>query len=62
MMKTILASILATAFLISVPVRAEDKAAAPAGEKGAKKDDKAKKDKKDSKEGAKKEEKAGGGW
>ena len=61
MIKTILATILATAFLISVPVRAEDKAGAPAGDKAAKAE-KSKKEKTDKKEGAKKEEKAGGGW
>jgi ribosomal protein L12E/L44/L45/RPP1/RPP2 len=55
-MKTILASILAVAFLASTPAFAGDK---PAGddkaEKGAKKDDKKKDEKKDDK-------KAGGGW
>ena len=58
-MKTILASILAVAFLASTPVFAADN---PAGnekgdkaEKGAKKDDKKKDEKKD-------EKKAGGGW
>ncbi len=59
-MKTILASILAGAFLLSVPsiVRADDKA--PAGDKAAKKDKKA--DKAD--KGAKKDDaaKTGGGW
>jgi hypothetical protein len=59
MLKMILATVVAGAFLISTPVRAEDKAPAPAGEKAEKgkkekKDDKAPKDKKD--------EKAAGGW
>ena len=53
-MKTILASILAVAFLASTPVFAAD---SPAGSDKAKKDDKgAKKDEK------KDEKKAGGGW
>ena len=58
-MKTILASILAVAFLASTPAFAADN---PAGsekgdkaDKGAKKDDKKKDEKKD-------EKKAGGGW
>ena len=62
-MKTILASILAVAFLASIPAfaagdkpAAADKAAGDkAGDKGAKKDDKKKDEKKD-------EKKAGGGW
>jgi len=56
MIKTILATVVAGAFLISAPAFAnEDKA--PAADKAAKGD---KKDKK--KDDAKKEEKAGGGW
>ena len=57
-MKTILASILAGAFLISVPsiVRADDKPAADKSGKKDKKADKGDKGKKD--EGAK----TGGGW
>ena len=58
-MKTILASILAVAFLASTPVFAADNPAggdkAEKGDKGAKKDDKKKDEKKDDK-------KAGGGW
>jgi ribosomal protein L12E/L44/L45/RPP1/RPP2 len=57
MLKMILATVVAGAFLISTPVRAEDKAAAPAGEKA----EKGKKEKKEEK-APKKEEKAGGGW
>lgn len=58
-MKTILATVLAAAFLISMPVRAEDKAGAPAADKA----EKGKKDKKDKKAEGKKEDKpAGGGW
>jgi Ni/Co efflux regulator RcnB len=54
-MKTILASILAVAFLASTPVfAADDKPADKAGEK--KKDDKKKDDKKDDKKAG------GGGW
>lgn len=61
MLKTIVATIVAGAFLISVPVLADDKAGAPAGEKAEKGK---KKDKKDEgkKEESKKDEKAGGGW
>jgi len=55
MIKTILAAVLASAFLISLPVRAEDKAGAPTGEKT----EKGKKEKKD--DGKKDEKKAGGG-
>jgi hypothetical protein len=55
-MKTILASILAVAFLASTPAFAADKPAdGDKAEKGAKKDDKKKDEKKDDK-------KAGGGW
>jgi Ni/Co efflux regulator RcnB len=58
-MKTILASILAVAFLASTPVFAADNPAGSdkteKGDKGAKKDDKKKDEKKD-------EKKAGGGW
>ena len=58
-MKTILASILAVAFLASTPVFAADSPAgsdkAEKGDKAAKKDDKKKDEKKDDK-------KAGGGW
>lgn len=57
-MKTILAAILAATFLISVPVRAEDKAGAPAGDKA----EKGKKEKKEKKAEGKKDEKAPGGW
>jgi hypothetical protein len=54
-MKTILASILAVAFLASTPVfAADDKAGDKAGEK--KKDDKKKDEKKDDKKAG------GGGW
>ena len=56
MLKTILATIVAGAFLISVPVRAEDKAGAPAGEKA----EKGKKEKKEKKDEGKKDDKAGG--
>jgi hypothetical protein len=55
-MKTILATVLAAAFLISVPAHAEDKAPAPSGEK----DKPAKKDKK-APEGQK-DPKPAGGW
>ena len=56
MLKTLMATVVAAAFLISVPARAEDKA-------GADKAEKTKKDTKDKKESGKKEEKkAGGGW
>jgi Ni/Co efflux regulator RcnB len=59
-MKTILASILAVAFLASTPVFAADNPAgsdkAEKGDKGAKKDDGKKKDEK------KDDKKAGGGW
>jgi ribosomal protein L12E/L44/L45/RPP1/RPP2 len=57
-MKTILASILAVAFLASTPVFAAEgdkPAGSEKGDKGAKKDDKKKDEKKD-------EKKAGGGW
>lgn len=61
-MKTILATILAATFLISVPVRAEDKAGAPTADK-AEKGKKEKKDKKaEGKTEGKKDEKAPGGW
>ncbi len=58
-MKTILATILAGAFLLSVPsiVRAEDKA--PAADKAGKKDKKADKGDKGKKDDA---AKSGGGW
>ena len=57
MLKAIFATVVAGAFLISVPVRAEEKAPAP------EKAEKAKKDKKEKKDDSKKEEKAaGGGW
>lgn len=64
MLKTLLAAVVAGAFLISVPVaHAEDKApAADKAEKAPKKEKKEKKDKKDKKDEAKKEEKAGGSW
>jgi len=51
MIKMILAAVVAGAFLMSTPVRAEDK---PAGEKA----EKAEKGKKEKKEG----KKEGGGW
>jgi Ni/Co efflux regulator RcnB len=55
-MKTILASILAVAFLAASPAFAgDDKPAGDKADKGAKKDDKKKDEKKDDK-------KAGGGW
>ena len=59
MTKMILAAVVAGAFLISMPVRAEDK---PAGEKAekAEKAEKGKKEKAEKKEAGKKE--AGGGW
>jgi hypothetical protein len=57
MLKMLLATVVAGAFLISTPVRAEEKAA-PAGEKA----DKGKKEKKDEKAAPKKDEKAAGGW
>ncbi len=64
MMKTMLATVLATAFLISAPVRGEDQA--PAGDKAEKAKNDNKKDKQskqEKKETAKKEEKpSGGGW
>lgn len=61
MLKTLLAAVVAGAFLISVPVaHADDKA--PAGDKAEKAPKKEKKEKKDKKDEAKKEEKAGGGW
>ena len=50
MLKTILATVVAGAFLISVPARAEDKAPAP------EKAEKAKKEKKEKKDDSKKEE------
>jgi hypothetical protein len=57
MIKTILATVLAGAFLISTPVKAEEKA--PSGDKA----EKAKKEKTNKKDDGKKEEKkAGGGW
>jgi ribosomal protein L12E/L44/L45/RPP1/RPP2 len=56
MIKTVMATVVAAAFLISIPARAEDKAPAPD------KAEKSKKDKKEKKEEPKKEEKAGGGW
>ena len=55
MLKMFLATVVAGAFLISTPVRAEDKSA-PAGEKA----EKAEKGKKDEKSAPKKGEKAGG--
>ena len=55
MLKMILATVVAGTFLISIPVRAEDKAP------GAEKAEKGKKEKKDEK-APKKDEKAGGGW
>ena len=57
MLKMMLATVVAGAFLISTPVRAEEKAA-PAGEKA----EKGKKEKKDEKAASKekKDEKAGG--
>ncbi|MEP6654383.1 MAG: hypothetical protein ABJA82_13565 [Myxococcales bacterium] len=61
MLKTLLAAVVAGAFLISVPVaHAEDKA--PAADKAEKAPKKEKKEKKDKKDEAKKEEKAGGSW
>ena len=62
-MKLVLAAILAGSFLISVPVKADDK---PAGDTKAEKGKKDKKDKKADKgdKGAKKDDaaKSGGGW
>ncbi|MEO8212504.1 MAG: hypothetical protein ABI560_04900 [Myxococcales bacterium] len=63
MLKTLLAAVVAGAFLISVPVaHAEDKAPAADKAEKAPKEKKEKKDKKDKKDEAKKEEKAGGSW
>jgi ribosomal protein L12E/L44/L45/RPP1/RPP2 len=59
-MKTILASILAAAFLIAVPTARADESA-PAGDK-AEKAEKGKKEKRDKKKDEKKEEAGGGGW
>jgi hypothetical protein len=56
MLKMILATVVTGAFLISTPVRAEDKA--PTSEKGKKGEKAEKKDEK----APKKDEKAGGGW
>jgi ribosomal protein L12E/L44/L45/RPP1/RPP2 len=58
MIKTVLVAVVAGAFLISNPVRAEDKAPAAAGEKAEKKEKSEKKEKTEKKE--KKDEKAGG--
>jgi ribosomal protein L12E/L44/L45/RPP1/RPP2 len=60
MIKTVIAAVVAAAFLTAVPVRAEDKAGAPAAEK-AEKTEKAKKEKSEKKDdkGAKKDDKAG---
>ena len=57
-MKMILAAILAGTFLVSLPVRADDK---PSDEKGEKSGKSGKKDKKDKKEGGG-EKSGGGGW
>jgi ribosomal protein L12E/L44/L45/RPP1/RPP2 len=57
MIKTVIAAVVAAAFLTAMPVRAEDKAGAPAAEK-AEKTKKEKSEKKDDK-GAKKDDKAG---
>ncbi len=57
MIKTVIAAVVAAAFLTAMPVRAEDKAGAPAAEK-AEKAKKEKSEKKDDK-GAKKDDKAG---
>ena len=58
MLKMFLATVVAGAFLISTPVRAEDKSA-PAGEK-AEKAEKGKKDEKSAPKKGEKGEKAGG--
>ena len=60
MTKTILAAVMASAFLISMPVHAEEKAEGAKTEKAAKKDQKKAEGKKDEK--AEKAEKAGGSW
>lgn len=57
MIKTVLVAVVAGAFLIAMPVRAEEKPGAPAAEK-AEKEKKEKSDKKNDK-GAKKDDK---GW
>jgi hypothetical protein len=60
-MKTILAAVLAGTFLISLPLRADEKAGGEKtekSEKGSKKDKAAKGEKKDDKGAAK----TGGGW
>jgi hypothetical protein len=57
MIKMILAAVVAGAFLISMPVRAEDKAAGDKTEK-TEKAEKGKKEKKEDKAG----KKEGGGW
>jgi hypothetical protein len=61
MIKTILAAVLAGAFLISMPVKAEEKAADSAGAK-AEKSKKEKTDKTDKKDATKKDDKKAGGW
>jgi hypothetical protein len=67
-MKIILAALLAGTFLVSLPLKAEEKGAAPAGEKAEKskkgKDDKAAKDGKAAGgDATKKDDKAAGkGW
>lgn len=58
MIKTILAAVLAGAFLISMPVKAEEKAADSAGAKA----EKSKKEKTDKKDDTKKDDKKAGGW
>jgi hypothetical protein len=57
MTKMILAAVMASAFLISMPVRAEEKADGAKTEKAAKKDKKKAEGKKDDKA-----DKPGGGW
>jgi hypothetical protein len=59
MMKTILAAVLASTFLVSFSVRADDK---PAGDKTEKADKGSKKDKKDKKADKADKSAGGGGW
>jgi hypothetical protein len=63
-MKLILATILAGSFLVSLPVKADDKPPAGDSAKGAKSDKSGKKDKSDKKadKGDKGAAPAGGGW
>jgi hypothetical protein len=60
-MKMILAALLAGTFLVSLPLKAEEKGSAPAGEK-TDKGKKGKADKSDKKSADKGDKPAGGGW